>query len=1196
MARSHIVPRLAPVAALLALGSCVVDAERGPWLGECADTPEGVYSWGDVGIGSCLAGPTDVRFVEADGGTWLAVSNADPYRSFASGSVLLIDYDAIDRTAPRNYLHELPTFALPITDDDDGKGEGETAMLGQIGVLPGGRLIVPGRHTEEGFAQPSNGAQLRAGLDELYVLDVDPPSGLPGQTPQILTLRDDPYPVVVGDDGLAYVGNLTDHSVSVMAIDDGVELVDVAEVAAFTDRTWVDAPGLLGARSMAELLQTRIFLPDDVPDDLWTVTYAEGALRVYLPTAEGVWRHDGPEPTGFGATLLDPAPTGPDYGGSTSVDPFYFLIDGFAYSVFAQTVVTGGGTSTTDEFDGSSSIWRADGGSTASAWDVEALPVLTGTLGGSDALVAGPSVVGVSGVQMMYYDGRPAIDAPACIFRSLTEDGITFPSGIATIGTESCPEADLVTGFDEVAQPFARYDGAVNRFRMWFSGRRGDQWVVALSSSDDGVRWGEPRVVLELPDGSVGGPTVNYEGDHYRMVMSIQEPPFADWTIAQSVSVDGIEWSEPQITVDVPGAELPSIPSGAADVFRPVRAGALFSATSSWRIQGRDYGLVDARVVAGSGGIVVLPGFTFGVAHGHEVSSSVVPSSWARRALSPASVVEVGGVPTLFATATASDERGHVVALQPRGDALDPETRWEAVEPFDAIDAALAPAGTSATDPVVVQDAEGYVMFYALEKDGVRRIKRATSPDGLSWTREAADVVASGGDGGWDTSQQPHSVEATGGGFTLWYAGDDTSRFRIGAATSTDLRGPFSSAPGEFDPWQFAAGIAGSFDDSGVKDPLVLSIEGERHLFYSGFDGDRWSMGHAVSQGGDWVRRVGDTGAAEAGEEEQSLVAHAGLPNTFSAQGVESPVLLGRVDDGAGERLELLYAGFDGFALRLGRARTWSFEPDVVFADQRRPTTGDQLTFRTSRGGDGVSVIELSQDVDAFITDGIGMSAMELDPDRGMLYTASKLSSGIFAIDVRDDSAGTFRDDNVFDLEAVMRPQGGSAAMGFRGLQVVPERGLLYATATNPDGLWVFDLDRLVDDDVKQDVYGQAVAVLPLPNASDDAGERSQSNAGGSGMALAGPNQELLLVTHFRDNSLFVYDLTRGDVGEEVAYLPFLGENPHVVRVAPDGLTAVVANYTGDVVDGLASSTLVVIDLDPTSDTYLEPLTWIVNK
>jgi hypothetical protein len=51
-----------------------------------------------------------------------------------------------------------------------------------------------------------------------------------------------------------------------------------------------------------------------------------------------------------------------------------------------------------------------------------------------------------------------------------------------------------------------------------------------------------------------------------------------------------------------------------------------------------------------------------------------------------------------------------------------------------------------------------------------------------------------------------------------------------------------------------------------------------------------------------------------------------------------------------------------------------------------------------------------------------------------------------------------------------------------------------------------------------------------------------------------------------------------------------------VVRVAPDGLTAVVANYTGDVVDGLASSTLVVIDLDPTSDTYLEPLTWIVNK
>ena len=79
------------------------------------------------------------------------------------------------------------------------------------------------------------------------------------------------------------------------------------------------------------------------------------------------------------------------------------------------------------------------------------------------------------------------------------------------------------------------------------------------------------------------------------------------------------------------------------------------------------------------------------------------------------------------------------------------------------------------------------------------------------------------------------------------------------------------------------------------------------------------------------------------------------------------------------------------------------------------------------------------------------------------------------------------------------------------------------------------------------------------------------------------------------DAVLTFYDLDLGAFGEPVAYLPYLGENPHVVRIAPDGRTAVVANYVGDVVEDLASSTLVIIDIDPTSDTYLEPLTWIGN-
>ena len=156
-----------------------------------------------------------------------------------------------------------------------------------------------------------------------------------------------------------------------------------------------------------------------------------------------------------------------------------------------------------------------------------------------------------------------------------------------------------------------------------------------------------------------------------------------------------------------------------------MRAGALYNPTNSWRVEGRDYGLVEARVDVGSGNVLVLPGFAFSVSHGHEVPNSVVPSGWAVDALRPGSVVEIDGVPTLFATATGADGRPHVVALQPTGDAFDSSTSWAAVEPYDAIDGALAAAGASATDPVVWADDDGFVMFYGLARNGTTRIKRA---------------------------------------------------------------------------------------------------------------------------------------------------------------------------------------------------------------------------------------------------------------------------------------------------------------------------------------------------------------------------------------------------------------------------------------------------------------------------------------
>jgi DNA-binding beta-propeller fold protein YncE len=66
--------------------------------------------------------------------------------------------------------------------------------------------------------------------------------------------------------------------------------------------------------------------------------------------------------------------------------------------------------------------------------------------------------------------------------------------------------------------------------------------------------------------------------------------------------------------------------------------------------------------------------------------------------------------------------------------------------------------------------------------------------------------------------------------------------------------------------------------------------------------------------------------------------------------------------------------------------------------------------------------------------------------------------------------------------------------------------------------------------------------------------------------------------------------------GTEVGYVSDIGENPHLVRISPDGKHAFVANYIGEIEENTTSSTLAIVDIDPNSESYLEVLTWLVNR
>ena len=93
---------------LFFLFACVQDLTP-PFLGECAEYPEGKFDYGQVGIGTCISGPSDLYFIENEGETKLLISNANPYLNFETGSILLLDWESIDFEKRTQYVHNLAT-------------------------------------------------------------------------------------------------------------------------------------------------------------------------------------------------------------------------------------------------------------------------------------------------------------------------------------------------------------------------------------------------------------------------------------------------------------------------------------------------------------------------------------------------------------------------------------------------------------------------------------------------------------------------------------------------------------------------------------------------------------------------------------------------------------------------------------------------------------------------------------------------------------------------------------------------------------------------------------------------------------------------------------------------------------------------------------------------------------------------------
>ena len=131
-----------------------------PELGDCASYPEDGYDYGTIEIGSCLSGPTDLRFLEDNDGDWhLVMSNSNPYVNFADGSVLSIPWTNIDLDSPIHYSGTLnsQTLSLP-------------SFAGKMALAEDGTALVTVRESE--------GSRTRTDEDFLYLVDLSDPSTL----------------------------------------------------------------------------------------------------------------------------------------------------------------------------------------------------------------------------------------------------------------------------------------------------------------------------------------------------------------------------------------------------------------------------------------------------------------------------------------------------------------------------------------------------------------------------------------------------------------------------------------------------------------------------------------------------------------------------------------------------------------------------------------------------------------------------------------------------------------------------------------------------------------------------------------------------------------------------------------------------------------------------------------------------------
>jgi len=163
--------------------------------------------------------------------------------------------------------------------------------------------------------------------------------------------------------------------------------------------------------------------------------------------------------------------------------------------------------------------------------------------------------------------------------------------------------------------------------------------------------------------------------------------------------------------------------------------------------------------------------------------------------------------------------------------------------------------------PMVIREGASLTMWYSGSADNINTaIGRATSVDGIVWTKDAANPVVT--PQGWEGARlYLGHVNYSGGTYTMHYwSGTSNS---IGAATSSDgvawTRDPGNPV--------FVPATPPSWDEAGAVWPEILEMGGVRRMWYAGSNAVNIRLGFATSQAvyqsqGNFTSAVFDSGGA----------------------------------------------------------------------------------------------------------------------------------------------------------------------------------------------------------------------------------------------------------------------------------------------------------------------------------------------